>query len=188
MIIGLFGTRFRALYVQTVNSTNATFENANATKGITSNRFYGKLDCSNIDGGSDADFCSDNTNQNDGNNRTITYVAAQDGAGLLCSNCPAAGTEFFPIVIVNFNGTNFLRVVAFCDVACNANTVIEIINDADNSVIASVSGPNSVDTAEVGTTIVESLSGDINTKVRIKGSGAAAEDYRVTNVYMEMAR
>lgn len=116
---------------------------------------------------------------------TYTFIADRDAAGFVCTNCPVAGTEFFPIVITNFNGTNNVRVVAFCDDKCNANTVVEIINDADNSVIASVSGPNDVDIAEAGASTAESLTGDINAKVRIKGSGAAADDYAITNVYLE---
>lgn len=114
-----------------------------------------------------------------------TYLAVQDASGFLCSNCPVAPTEYFPIVIANMSQTTNVRVVAFCDLACNASTVVAVINDADNSVIASVAGPNAADVGEAGACTAESLSGDINTKVRINGSGAAADDYRITHVMLE---
>lgn len=113
------------------------------------------------------------------------FVAAQDGAGFLCTNCPAAGIEFFPLVLANLSWTTDVRVVAFCDVACDADTLVEVINDADNSVVASLSGPNAADAGEAGACTSEALTGDITLKVRIKGTGAAAEDYRVTMVALE---
>src|SRR3990167_3075748 len=113
------------------------------------------------------------------------YINSKDAAGFLCTNCPLAGIEFFPIVLANMGQTTSVRVVAFCDLACNASTVVEVIDDANNAVIASVAGPNAADTAEAGICTPEILSGDIKTKVRIKGSGAAADDYQITYVALE---
>ncbi len=117
---------------------------------------------------------------------TITFVATQSGAGFLCTNCPTLGTEFFPIVIANMTNIDNARVVAFCDAACDANTVVQVINDADKSVVVKVNGPNAADTAKAGPITAVNLSGDINLKVRINGTGLASQDYRITHVYMEM--
>lgn len=145
------------------------------------------LDCSDIIGGDDADFCTDATGAGGGATVrwTVTFVAAQDAAGFLCTNCPAAGTEFFPIVITNMTNVKQARVIAFCDVACDADTVVEII-DAGNTIRFSVAGPNAADTAEAGLWTANALTNDQSFNVRIKGTGAAAEDYRVTNIYLEL--
>lgn len=113
---------------------------------------------------------------------TITFIADVDGAGLLCSNCPVLGTEFNPKVVVDLDGANKLQVGANCDVACAATIFVEIIDEA-NVALTEVS-PTVLDTPVLSTTTNETVNGTTTLNVRIKGSAQAAEDFRVTHVYL----